>query len=109
MQCTQGSVTDLLLLNVYFSDILRLIPEDYAYAGDYTLSFTYEEHDSTTTVEHINVLSPIISWGLRWQVTMAPDKTQVFLISCQQNPLIQSINIDEKTLDLTRAISILGV
>lgn len=54
---------------------------------DYMLSFTSEKHDCITTVEHIkDELLLITSRGWLWQVTPAPDKTQVMFICLQQNP-----------------------
>lgn len=106
----QGSVIGPLLWNVYFNDILHLIPEAHAYADDCTLSFTCEKHERAATAEHINnKLSLITSWGRRWQVTLAPDKTQVMFISRRQSTLTPSISVDGKTLDLTKEINILGV
>lgn len=85
-----------LLRNVYFIDSLHLIPEAQAYADDCTLSYTVEKHERSTTVEHIDVLSLITSWGQRWPVTGAPDKTQV-MKSRRYNLLTSSINIDGET------------
>ena len=109
----QGSVLGPLLWNVYFNDILQLIPEAQAYADDCTLSFTCDKQDWQNTVQRINLaLRSIVSWGDRWQVTLAPEKTQAMLISRRQDianlPALQ-IKLDGRTLPLHNSISILGV
>ncbi|XP_045105136.1 uncharacterized protein LOC123500494 [Portunus trituberculatus] len=78
----QGSVLGPLLWNAFFNDLLQLIPEAHAYADDCTLTFPCDSGDHCATVAHINqVLQTIVSWGHRWQVELAPDKTQVMLVS----------------------------
>ncbi|KAK4292667.1 hypothetical protein Pmani_034584 [Petrolisthes manimaculis] len=51
----QGSIVGPLLWNVYFNDILQLIPEAQAYADDCTLSFSCDtKKDWRDTVRRIN-------------------------------------------------------
>ncbi|XP_070000716.1 uncharacterized protein [Penaeus vannamei] len=89
----------------------RLIPE--AYADDCTLTFPCDSSDHRATVAHVNqVLQTIVVWGRRWQVDLAPEKTQVMLISRRHSPLdtpIPTILFDGRALPLQASISILGV
>ena len=109
----QGSVIGPLLWNVYFNDILHLIPEAYAYADDCTLTFTCNDEDREATISRINeTLKLIVSWGKRWQVTLAPEKTQVMLITRRhESPdnRLPSIKLEEKALPLQSSINVLGV
>ena len=50
----QGSVVGPLLWNVYFNDILQLIPEAYAYADDCTLTFTCNDISRQDTIAKIS-------------------------------------------------------
>ncbi|XP_047471197.1 uncharacterized protein LOC125026661 [Penaeus chinensis] len=56
----QGSVIGPLLWNVYFNDILKLIPEAYAFADDCTLTFTCDTQNradaAVSTSKDINIL-----------------------------------------------------
>ena len=109
----QGSVLGPLLWNIYLNDILQLIPQAYAYADDCTLTFTCSRDDRPTTISRINqALNLILEWCRRWQVTLAPDKTQVMLISRRQesqNTSQAKIKLEGKTLQQQAAINILGV
>lgn len=69
----QWSVIGHLLWNVYFNYILQLISETYAYADDCTLAFTCNKENREETITRINeTLKLIVSWGTRWQVSLAP-------------------------------------
>ena len=109
----QGSVIGPLLWNVYFNDILHLIPEAYAYADDCTLTFVCDKEDRLATISRINeTLKFIVSWGKRWQVTLAPDKTQTMLISRRHespDDNLPSIKLEEKELILLPTMNILGI
>lgn len=73
----QGRVLGPLLWNVFFNDLLQLIPEARAYADDCTLTFPCDSTDHRATVANINyALETITSWGRRWQVDLAHDKTK---------------------------------
>ena len=109
----QGSVLGPLLWNVYFNDVLQLVPEAYAYADDCTLTFVHDREGQQATIERINqALDTITTWGRRWQVTLAPEKTQVLHISRRQEPRETpppSILLDNRRVPLQDSISILGV
>ena len=78
----QGSVIGPLLWNVYFNDLLHLVPEAEAFADDCTLSFTCDDTNRVETIIRINeTLKKILIWASRWKITVAPDKTQILLIS----------------------------
>ncbi|KAG0712555.1 hypothetical protein GWK47_018223 [Chionoecetes opilio] len=60
----------------------------------------------------LQVLQTVISWGRRWQVDLAPEKTQAMLISRRQRPLdtpIPTILLGGRPVPLQTSISILGV
>ncbi|KAG0715309.1 hypothetical protein GWK47_012230 [Chionoecetes opilio] len=69
---------------------------------------------STILVNDVDtqVLQTVISWGRRWQVDLAPEKTQAILISRRQRPPdtpIPTILLGGRPVPLQRSISILGV
>lgn len=111
----QGSVLGPLLWNVYFNDILQLIPEAHAYADDCTLTFVCDRTDSQATMTRINrALDTIVSWGRRWQVTLAPEKTQLLHISRRRQAANQprpqpAIFLEGRRLTPQDSVSILGV
>ena len=108
----QGSVLGPLLWNIYFNDILQLIPEAYAYADDCTLTFTCSDEDRKETIMKINETLKLISeWGEKWQITLAPEKTQVMLISRRRESEdnMPTIKLDGKDLPLQTNMHILGV
>ncbi|XP_047501804.1 uncharacterized protein LOC125047570 [Penaeus chinensis] len=90
-----------------------LIPEAFAYADDCTLTFTCDTQNRTDAVRHINdTLDYIIYWGKRWQVTLAPDKTQAMIISRRQTPdnaLGSIIKLNNEAVSISKNINILGV
>ncbi|KAK4326961.1 hypothetical protein Pmani_002564 [Petrolisthes manimaculis] len=109
----QGSLLGPLLWNVFFNDLLQLIPEVYAYADDCTLTFPCDSTDHHATVVLINqALETITSWGRRWQVDLAQDKTQVMLVTRRSSPPAIPIppnHLDGLVLPLQTTVTILGV
>ena len=78
----QGSVLGPLLWNIYINDLLDLVPSARAYADDVTVSVSYapgEEHAVTSRLN--TTLRRLEDWGHRWQVSFAPQKTQLMVVS----------------------------
>ena len=109
----QGSVIGPMLWNVFFNDLLQMIPQAFAYADDCTLTFKCTDENRKETIELINdTLNLITIWGNLWQVELAPEKTQVMLITRrQQNPEVELpyLKLNGRILQLEQSISILGV
>ena len=107
----QGSVLGPIFWNIFFDDILHLVPEAQAFADDCTLSFGCVDRNHGQTIHHINeVLKIIISWSKKWQVTLAAEKTQLMLISRRPKPLnVPRILLDNEHISLQTSINILGV
>ena len=100
-----------LFWNIYFNDILHLIPEAQAYADDCTLSFTCNDNNRTQTIMHINeTLKSIMSWGKKWQVTLAAEKTQLLLVSRRSRPVgVPKIELNGEEITPNSSINILGI
>ena len=100
-----------LFWNIYFDDILHLIPEAQAYADDCTLSFPCKDNNHYQTIIHINeALKTIVSWGKKWQVTLASEKTQLMVISRRLRPNnLPQIKIDGEYIIPQSRIDILGI
>ncbi|KAG0715148.1 hypothetical protein GWK47_012632 [Chionoecetes opilio] len=67
---------------------------------------------ATKNKDKAEVLQTVISWGRRWQVDLAPEKTQAMLISRRQRPPdtpIPTILLGGRPVPLQTSISILGV
>jgi len=74
------------------------------------LLFPCENDNHHAAVAHMNqVLQTIVSWGRRWQVDLAPDRTQLKLISRRQRTLIPTVLLERRALPLQASITILGV
>ena len=75
------------------------------------LTFTCDNDDHRRTISYINeTLSLIVSWGKLWQLTLAPEKTQVMLISRRQEPNnLPAIKLEGRDLPMQSTMNILGV
>ncbi|KAG0709491.1 hypothetical protein GWK47_023840 [Chionoecetes opilio] len=100
-------------MNVYFNDILQLIPEARTYADDCTLTFTCERSDRHKNSHSYQPGTAEASppGARKWQVTFAPDKTQAVLISRRQD----AVNWDQtrhfpgrEKNNLQESVNILG-
>uniref|UniRef100_A0A0P4VXZ1 Reverse transcriptase domain-containing protein n=1 Tax=Scylla olivacea TaxID=85551 RepID=A0A0P4VXZ1_SCYOL len=93
------------------SDILQLVPEAQAYADECTLTFTCDRNHRQDTVDRINVvLQSSASCSRRWQITLAPERTQVLHIFRRRedtHPL--AIFIEGRRLPFQQSISVLRV
>ena len=107
----QGSVLGPLFWNIYFDDILHLIREAHAYADDCTLHFTCNQDNHHHTILRINeTLKLIVKWGKRWQVSLAPEKTQLMIISRRTiPPNLPNIRLENKVIEYQSSINILGI
>lgn len=109
----QGSVLGPILWNIYINDLLQGLPSTFAYADDCTLSYTYKRENVYDTVQATNLhLEYITSWGHRWQVSFAAEKTQAMVISRSPrdaNTLRGQIKFGNDVLQINSHLSILGV
>ena len=107
----QGSVLGPLFWNIYFNDLLQLIPGAHAYADDCTIGFPCKDGNHLATINHINeTLKLIISWSKKWQVSLAPEKTQMMLISRKlRSDSFPEIMLGKEILLPDSSINILGV
>lgn len=109
----QGSVLGPILWNIFINDLLQGLPSSYAYADDCTLSHTYRRDDIKDVVDIINQqLNYIESWGQRWQVKFAAEKTQAMVISRSPrdlNELNGKLKFNNNNLEITSSLNILGV
>ena len=106
----QGSVLGPLLWNIYFNDLLNLVDEACAYADDCTLDFSCDK-DDVHIVQKINeILQKIQTWGERWQVSFASEKSQLMVISrCTWSVNIPPIKLGDNEIEMKNSINILGV
>ena len=104
----QGSVLGPLLWNIYINDLLNLVPCARAYADDITLSLSFapgKERNATTRLNAF--LRRLEDWGHRWQVSFAPQKTQLLVVSRTTSDIRLAFN--KTTLTPQSELQILGV
>ena len=104
----QGSVLGPLLWNIYINDLLNLVPSAMAYADDITVSLPFASGEEEATSSRLNsLLGRIEDWGRRWQVSFAPHKTQLLVVSRTRKHIRLCYN--GTTLEPEDKIKILGV
>ena len=82
----QGSILGPIMWNIFINDLLHLIPEDRAFADDGTISISYDPKDQDVAMARLNnIIRHISSWGQKWQVSFAPNKTQFMIIEINQH------------------------
>ena len=78
----QVSVLGSLLWNIYINDLLNLVPSAMACVDDITVSLPFTPGEEEATSSRFNaLLCRIEDWGRRWQVSFAPQKTQLLVVS----------------------------
>ncbi|KAK4317990.1 hypothetical protein Pmani_010946 [Petrolisthes manimaculis] len=104
----QGSVLGPLLWNIYVNDLLNLVPSAKAYADDVTVSVSFAPGDETSTISHLNtILHRLEIWGRRWQVSFAPHKTHLIVVSRTRHDI--RLFFDGAFLAPSKELKILGV
>ena len=104
----QGSVLGPLLWNIYINDLLNLLPCAMAFADDITLTIGFSHGEEDTVTSSLNaILERIQAWGRRWQVSFAPHKTQLLVVSRTQHDIRPTFN--GMPLTPQREMKVLGV
>ena len=108
----QGSVLGPLLWNVYFNDLLQLVPQATAYADDCTVCFRERDFPEGNISEHINrSLQTMKEWSEKWKINFAPNKTQAMVISRQRTDrsLRRPLIMGGVEIKLAPSIRLLGI
>jgi len=78
----QGSLFGPLMWNIYFDDLLHLIPEAIAYADDLTIHISYAKEHTQENSERLQwIIELATKWGKLWKVQFAATKSQSLTIS----------------------------
>ncbi|KAK3883412.1 hypothetical protein Pcinc_012246 [Petrolisthes cinctipes] len=79
-----------------------------AYADDVTVSVSFAPGDETSTISSLNtILHRLEIWGRRWQVSFAPHKTKLLVVSRTRHDI--RLFFDGAFLTTSRELKILGV
>ncbi|KAK3857130.1 hypothetical protein Pcinc_036597 [Petrolisthes cinctipes] len=79
-----------------------------AYADDVTVSVSFAPGDETSTISRLNTILHLLEiWGQRWQVSFAPNKTQLLVVSRTRHDI--RLFFDGAFLTPSRELKILGV
>ena len=71
-----------LLWNIYINDLFNLVSCARAYADDVTLSLSFAPGEERTATTRLNAfLRRLEDWGHKWQVSFAPKKIQLLVVS----------------------------
>ena len=98
----------LLPWNLYINDLLNLIPSVRAYADDLTLAHRYSPGEETATATYMNAtLNRIASWGSKWQVKFASNKTQLLIVSRSSTAL--RLTLESEAILPQDEVEVLGV
>ncbi|KAK4287372.1 hypothetical protein Pmani_039553 [Petrolisthes manimaculis] len=80
----------------------------WAYVDDVTVSVSFAPGDETSTIFHLNtILHRLEIWGRRWQVSFAPHKSHLIVVSRTRHDI--RLFFDGAFLTPTRELKILGV
>ncbi|KAK3869652.1 hypothetical protein Pcinc_025056 [Petrolisthes cinctipes] len=86
----------------------RVLRSAKAYADDVTVSVSFAPGDETSTISRLNtILHRLEIWGQRWQVSFAPHKTQLLVVSRTRHDIRLFFN--GAFLTPSRELKILGV
>ena len=73
--------------------MISLLPNVSAYADDVTLSLPFSPGEEREVTARLNsTLRRLEHWGRRWQVTFAPQKTQLLVVSMSEHDVHPTLN-----------------
>jgi len=90
--------------NIYFDDLLHLIPEAVAYADDLTIHISYAKEHTQENSERLQwIIDLATKWGKLWKVQFAATKSQSLTISRRSD------RRERTSLNEQDSLNILGV